>query len=213
MRRKIAALAMSLLLVVPLGPSPVHAQQVSAEKGCIINIAGITICGELLEPLPTVFVPGPTVTLPPITVPGPVATVTIRPPTQTETVIVPGPETTVTVPGPESTVTVTPRAEPTPDAVPTETVTITPRQTLSPSDTLEEDDDSGFFEPEVDFGDGETTIGEVGIGTLTLLALVGLLLLTLYGGYILGYKDKERKETNFMRALLDQSKIGRGTNR
>jgi hypothetical protein len=47
---------------------------------------------------------------------------------------------------------------------------------------------------------------EAGIGLLTLLALIGLILLGMYAGYILGYKDKERKDTDFMRALLDSVK-------
>ena len=184
--------------MVVLTPSPA-----GAVPACIVDALGIRVCGELLEPLPTI-----TIKPDPIIIPGPTETTTIKPPPVTVTV--PGPE------APQETVTVTPEPEvvtETPDAVPEETVT----ETTSPSPTGQPTDDGGtiapddngesdFFSPDIDFGDGNPTVGEVGLGILTLLALVGLLLLSMYLGYILGYKDKERKDTDFLRALLDTVK-------
>jgi hypothetical protein len=140
----------------------------SAERGCVIDVLGIKVCGELLTPLPTVtikpdpiVVPGPTVTLPPkppvtITVPGP-----------TETVTIPGPTSTVTAqpnnPGPSQapTVTVTPEAVPTGQPTPTRgTVTPTPEQPDEPRTNTETRTKT------------ETIVRNVAIGGLVVLALV-----------------------------------------
>lgn len=176
-------------------------------------------------------VPGPTVTVqpdtivrtvtpPPIvrteTVPGPTETVTIRVPGTNETVTgAPAPQPTatktVTVPSapqsagpqnPSTTVTErtrSPRATETATATATETVT---RQAEPERGTL--DPDTGFFSDDLDFGDGDTTAPEVGLGLVAMLAIAGMGLFLLYLGYILGYKNSEKADTDFMRALRDQ---------
>lgn len=107
---------------------------------------------------------------------------------------VPGP--TIRIPGPTETVTET------------TTITASPTGQAVPEDgSVTPDAEEG---PAIDFGDGDTTIEEVGLGLLSIIALVGLLLLALYGGYVLGWKDKEKRDTDFMGALLDQAKLRRG---
>lgn len=49
-----------------------------------------------------------------------------------------------------------------------------------------------------------STPAAVGLGTLTIIILCVLLLLALYGGYMLGYKDSDRQNARFLRALRDQ---------
>lgn len=208
---------MLIAFMLVLVSTPAH-----AERGCIINIAGIKVCGEILgQPLPPVATvtvrppPLPPVTVTPrpratvtekVTVPGPTKTVTAHPrandqsrvappaPTKTVTVSPPAPTRTA-LPEPVSTVTETVRPSPT-GQTPTATVTIEPK----PRDNASGD---------LDFSDGRVTLVEAGIGLITILALVGLLLLALYAGYVLGYKDKERRETDFLRAVLDSAKIRR----
>lgn len=87
------------------------------------------------------------------------------------------------------------------------------RQKDRDSDKIDKDPDRGFFRPDVDLDDGEVTIVEAGLGTLALLALMALILVGMYAGYYLGYKDKEQKDTDFMRALLDAAALRRGKKR
>lgn len=166
--------------------------------------AGITILNQHLD-LPTVTVAGPTtnVTLPPIRT--------------TQTVTVPGPTKTVQVPGqtqtiadPAQTVTQTVRPTNGPSALPTATqtvttdsgltstttITVSPVQPTPTSGTL--DPDSGPLKnvPPVVIKTG------VGVGIIALLAL--LILLGMYGGYYLGYKDSDKADANFFRALLNK---------
>lgn len=144
-----------------------------------------------------------------VPVPGPTKTVTVRPQpvtvtataTQTNTVALPQETKTVAVPGPTRTVT--------PQPQPNETVTVT----SSPSPTRQAGSEDGTIEADsgldfsIDFGDGEVSTGEVVLGTLATFLLMGLILLALYAGYVLGWKDKERKEVEFMRAVLDSVKF------
>lgn len=193
----LAVLALLLTFVLVLMPSTS-----SATPGCVITAGGLKVCGELLgQPLPAVITV--TVTPDPVTLPGPTSTTTVHPP-----------PVTVTLPGPVTTTTAMETPQPqivtvTPDAVPpvTQTTTIDNPSTGQPTPshgTIGTNESKDI--PAIDFGDGHTTIIEAGLGFLTLLALVGLLLLSLYAGYILGYRDRERKETDFMRALLDKIK-------
>lgn len=152
-----------------------------------------------------VIVPGPTVTLPPLPratvterVPVPGETVTqeveVRVPSEERTVFerFPIPGTIISVPGP--TKTVTEKASPAP------TVTITESPVVSPENEVDSVDDDGvlFDLPPL------STPEAVGIGALALLALCGLIILGLWLGYILGWKDKERREMKFLEALRDQ---------
>lgn len=184
---------------------------------------------ETPTPAPTVTLPplpGPTVTISPrpqptITIPGPTATITkILPPIiEFERTIIPGPTRTVFVPGPTRTVTgpvVTETATPFP--LPAKTVTATATETITeravptrqPPPRRDTMDDDRFFRFDIDLGDRSLSAGELGIGLLTLLALVAVVLMAMYGGYVLGYKDQEQQDTDFIRALLDRSKPRRG---
>lgn len=199
----------------------------------VVEVPGptVTIPGETV----TLPVPGPTVTVPGATVTAPGATVTLPPipgPTVSlppiireiikiiqlpgETVTLPSETRTVTkspepriiervVNGPERVVRVVQPGRPGPTV--TATVTATP-EAGQPGPVPDRIEPAAPLDPPgIDFSDGINTPAEVGLSTLTLLGLMGLILLGLYGGYILGYKDKERAETNFMRALLDASKL------
>ena len=128
-----------------------------------------------------IFVPGPTKT-----VPGP-------------TRIVPGPK--VFVPGPTSTKTVVQTG---PTVRVTETVT---RQIRPQPSTM--DDGHGFFEPDLDLFDNHMTAADAGVGLLTILGLIGLAMAAMYAGYVIGYKDSERADTDFMRALSEQIALRR----
>jgi hypothetical protein len=45
----------------------------------------------------------------------------------------------------------------------------------------------------------------LGIGFI--FALMGLFLVGMYAGYVIGYKDHEKRDTHFMRSLLDSIKV------
>lgn len=219
----VLALVAMVVLVLSLAVSPEPAQSAPPAPQCVVQVqgtVGIVICADIpiaQIPLPTVSVQGPTVTLPPvtlppITVPGPTRTVTLPP------VVVPGGNETVTLPGNTVTETVivtdeeTKTIKPDPQSSqPTTVVTETGTGQNPPGDGTIEDNDMG--DPTINFGDGHTTVVEAAIGLLTTLLLVGLLLLTMWAGYILGYKDKEKKDTRFLRALLDQVRLGKGQHR
>ena len=187
------------------------------------------VINEVLVPGPTVTLPPETVTLPPIKttvtlppLPVQTRTVTLPPlpratetrflprPTETRTVIIPGEERTVTetqtrtreifVPSKTRTVlgpVVTETAAP-------ETISVTETVTASP--TRQPSTDSGTISPGDVFLDPPalTAPEAAGIGALTLLFLGGLVLLALWGGYVLGYKDSDRENRKFMAALRDQ---------
>lgn len=214
--RNAVAAVIALVLVIVLSfawttstPEPAVAEEV----GCIVQLEGtigLVICGgEIVDQLqlPTVQVTetvleqiikevdivGPT-----IRIVGPTKTITVR-----VTEATTAPVETVTAPGETSTVTAEPSVE-----IVTETVTASPTRQRAPvDDRVVPDNDE---EPAlIDFGDGETTVIEAGLGALTIVAMMILVLLALYGGYALGWKNKEREETLFMAALLDKAKARR----
>lgn len=150
-------------------------------------------------------------------VPGPTKTVTAHAApqrvTRTQTVRVPGP--TVFVPGPTRTIAPPPVTRTVETPGPTVTVGGSPNSTPNssqspPSETggRQDTNEGGTIIPggPIDFGDDTASPAEVGIGILSVLAAVALILAALYGGYVLGYKDKEGKDTDFMRTLLDTAK-------
>lgn len=197
--------AVVMAFVLAFGGAVHHEDPAQAAGQCVVQVqgtVGVVICADVpiaQVPLPTVTVKGPTVTLP-------AATVTVN---------VPGPTKTVTIPGGTQTVTTTVTEEVS-NGNPTETVTVSPEPSSLPTATVTETGQSppgdgtiGDDGPTVDFGDGTTTIVEVGLGLLATIALVGLLLLALWSGYYIGYKDKEKKDTSFMRALLEQVTLRR----
>lgn len=211
MKRIIVSLVMLVMLILaPAAPA-------NAEV-CTINVqgtVGIVVCaGQVIGqvPLPTVTASGPTVTLPPIPgvttiIPGPTQTVQV--PGPTATVTVPGDSETVTLSGPTVTATVPGR---TPQAVPTQTITISPvpDSTVTTTETVNQgskvdkpDSDSVLFDlPPL------TTKQTVGYSLVVLLILCGLIVFGLWLGYVIGYKDSERKEMKFLDALRDQFYTG-----
>jgi len=96
-----------------------------------------------------------------------------------------------------------PVATKTPEAIPT----VTETQTLPPPDTMspqvgqidKPDDDDVFFDPPA-----VSPAEAVGYSILFLLAVCGLILLGLWMGYIMGWKDKESREMKFLDTLRDQ---------
>lgn len=160
------------------------------------SAAGIVVLNTVLN-LPQ----APPITLPPIVgptirVPGP--TVHVPGPTQTATVNVPGGTQTVKAPGPTATVT----ESALPSAGPTVTVSASGQDSPS-SGTLAPRD------PVISFPSINTVPKAVGIGLLATLLLVGLILLALWAGYVMGFKDKERKDNDFSRALLETIRAGK----
>lgn len=148
------------------------------------------------------------VDLPVINVTGP--TITVKLPGQDETVRVPGPTRTVTVPGntpAPKTVTIEPPPDtrtvevPGPTVSDTETVIVSPSengggQGGSDGDTLDPGDD----QPVIDIDLSGPQV--VGYGTLVTIGLAALILLGMYGGYYMGYKDSQKNEARFLRSLL-----------
>lgn len=160
---------------------------------------GVVVLNSVID-LPSVQV-----TLPPVTVTLPGATATVRVPGPTVKVPgPPGPTATVTqiVPGaPGATIT---RAPQTVTASPTATVTENP--TVSPSGQPTTDggtigpdsNDTVLTFPKVELNTPEA----VGLGIGAILFLMLLILLGMWAGYYLGYKDSEKNEANFLKTLL-----------
>lgn len=219
---------LGLFFMLPSSPTPAYADNHTAGPtptiaSCtIIKQAGINIQFQCTDSLGNVIpagqitvepqvivseiiknVPGPTVTAT-VRVPGAVKTVrvtrTVRPAPVVKTFTVVQPQATVTrtlPPKPRATRTVTETAP-----VETVTATATPRQEAPTRGRL--DDTPGLFGDSLNFGDGNTTIVEagIGVGLAIILALIALSLL--HGGFILGYKSSEKADTNFIRAMRDQ---------
>lgn len=148
-----------------------------------------------------------TVTLPPVTIrPNPVrVTKTVQNPGSNKTVRVPGPTTTVINPGPTQTVTA--RPSPAPTATVTErNVTRTVTASPSTSPVAGQDKDSrGTVVPGgvIDFSDDKTSTSEVVVVGVGTLAAVGLMLGTLWLGYVLGWRAKGEKDNEALRGILD----------
>lgn len=93
----------------------------------------------------------------------------------------------------------------TPEPAPRETVavTITPQpepsgQDDTQGDTIEPEEEPAVVIPEIELSTPEA----VGLGTLSILGLALLILLGMWLGYYLGYKDSDKAEAKFYRALL-----------
>lgn len=176
-----------------------------AERGCVIDVLGIKVCGELLgQPLPPVA----TVTIKPdpIRIPGPTVTITPDP----VEVPVPGPTETVVIPGPTETVTVGPNNEPAP------TVTVTPDAVPEPTGQPSESRGTVAPSPEPEVvtetetrTKTETIVRKVLLGTLATIAFAALGILALFLGYILGQRDAKKNEDNFLESLRDSVRLSK----
>jgi len=217
---KVLSAVVSLVMVIvlafgaALSPEPVQA---APAPQCIVQVqgtVGLVVCAGLpivQVPLPTVQVSGPTISLPPVTLPP------ITLPAETVTVQIPGGTETVT-----QTVNVleTETLEPSvtvdnTDSLSNDTPSVLPQPTVSASETGQNPPGDGTIgteddPPNVDLGDGKTTIVEVGLGLLATVGIVALIVLALWTGYYIGYKDKEKNDTSFMRSVLEQAKLTRG---
>jgi len=169
--------------------------------GNVIPAGQITVEPQVIVSEIIKNVPGPTVTATAtVKVPGPIRT--IRPPQATRTVTVIRPQVTVT-----KTLPPPPRATRTLTSAP-ETTTITASPTETPSRQTGTNDGTvrqgrTFFSLDINPRDGKITAGEAGLGILAILGIIGLFYLGLYLGYYLGFKNKEKDDTHFMRALRD----------
>lgn len=204
---KVALVALVIVVLGWFATAPTKPAQ--ASDPCTISVSGTTATVQCVGvgvvgtvPLPTVHV-----TLPP---PPPVTDI-IKLPGPTVRVPVPGPTTTVTTPSlPRATRTFTP---------PTKTVTVQPSSLPQPT-VLQPEIGTGQPEPQratigpatpmyvpkdhyIPLVIGKVKVRDAALGVLATLAIVGLLLLGMYAGYILGYKTSEKKDTNFLRAVLD----------
>ena len=202
----IIVVAFMVLVMLPLAWSTnqpaqaeaplVNCQQVRISPSAVriqCSAAGIIVLNTVVQ-LPTV---------PPVTITVPTQTVTVRPPQATQTVRVPGPAATenVQVPGPTQTITE-------PGETLTVTETATANTTVSPSGqagttpaTIEPpDEDNGdiVFLPAIKLSTPEA----VGLSILALMFIAGLILLGMYGGYYLGFKDSDKAEAKFLKSIL-----------
>jgi hypothetical protein len=151
-------------------------------------------------------IPVPTITLPPIKirVTGPTRFVTVRPPA----IHVPGPTKTVTVnnpgkPGATTTVNVPSRTKTVSVPGPSGQ-TVTSRATVTPSPQTKVVTQPGETRTKT-----ETIIRYAAASVVVSLVLAALGLLLLFLGYILGHKDAERHEKNFLRGLLHEIRRGK----
>lgn len=222
MRRLLAALAVLIIGIIlipaaalsnkePARAEPVQADLVScAQEGNSVVCRLLDNTVILAVPIPTVKVPGPTIRLPgpTIRIPGPTVII------PGATVTVPGlPGATVTVsanPGPTRTVTIRP-SNPGPSALPTRTVTISvgPQgtTTITPSGQNPTVRATITPPPEVETRTvtrtkTETVIRNVVLGTLVSLVIAALGILALYLGYIMGQKDAQKNEDQFLESLI-----------
>lgn len=192
-------------------------------------LLALTLLVMLVWPHESAPAEEPVLPLPTVTLTLPVQTVTLSPRIVRVPKIVDGPTETIHLPRRTVTETVRPQ----PEAGPTETVyvyvgdtrtvtvTPTPGTARVPGPTVtrtierppvlsrQQPLEHGTVGKELFDLPPVSTPGAVGIGFVTLLALAGVILLAMYGGYILGYKESEREDTNFMRALRD-SMLTRG---
>lgn len=183
----------NICTVDAIGGTPVATITNTIEiPGPTVTLPAATVTVPVIVPGPTVKVPGNTLALPGVTIPGVRVTETLREPTATVT-------KTVTA---ESIKTVTaaprPRREPlsTPTALDTVSAAGSGGQESSDDDTI-----SGEQPTTNTVYSDKEIITTVTTGVL-LLSLLGLL--ALYMGYVIGYKDRERSEKNFLSALRDQ---------
>jgi hypothetical protein len=109
---------------------------------------------------------------------------------------VPGPTSTITAPQATVSKSIGPGA-----------ISGPPAPTSAPT-TNSGDRPVKFFSGDIHPFDNHITAAEIGLGIGFIFTLMGLFLVGMYAGYVMGYKDKERKDTHFMRSLLESIKVG-----
>lgn len=174
------------------------------KDGAIIPNSRITLDPDDIK---TEFIPGPTVTVRPPPPPAPPrATVTV---TERPRVVPQPPRETITVTPAPRTVTITPEPRIVPG--PTETVTETPapdtpdrtRQPDTNRGTINEDEPIPDADHALTFPQWSVSAPEaVGLGTLSILLLMLLILVGMWLGYYMGYKDSDKADAKFLRSLL-----------
>ncbi len=208
----IIVLLLMLVIVVPTSSSNNAGEQAQAAQTPVVNCQVVTgppvrvVCKALGATVLDTAITVPTITLPPIQLPGETTTVTVPP------VEIPGPTQTVTEPaGPQPTATVTE------NSTQTETVTIEPSQlpepptvtvtepgqettdyvTVVPTPQAEPNDDDNGILP-------DTIVEKAAVTTLGIILLMGLIILGMWLGYYLGRKDENREQTSFLKAMSDK---------
>jgi hypothetical protein len=221
MKQAIISIALILAIVFAVAAIPIAISDTDAayagDENCMVqtsnNSSSLLICdGNLVKKIPIPVI-STTVTIPaPTAPPAPaVPTVTVTVPGPTQTVYRPGKK--IEVPGPTKTIyyaEIETRTKYLPYPKPvflTETVTASgqPNQTSAtvgsaPSPSSGEET-SGGNDTASPFSKVPAKI--IGISTLTALALLALILLGMYIGYYIGYKDSDKENANFMAALSD----------
>jgi phage baseplate assembly protein gpV len=222
-KHSLIAIIMTIILVlVPvIGIGAVNNDRPAEAKNVSQADQTITVPGQTITvPGPPVTVPGPRITIPGprITIPGP--TITIPGGVRTIEVPIPGPTRTVTVRTAPETVTIKPPPDTRSVTVPGPTETVSERETV----TVSTSESGGRQEPSgsatLDSGNPGPTINlpdidlstpkGIALGTLTVMALAGLILLGLWTGYYMGYKDRvaheAKDEVSFIKSLLNREK-------
>lgn len=142
----------------------------------------------------------PTVTLPPL--PGTTQTLTLPPG--------PGSTVTVKIPGSNETETVTIQPTQLPTHTVTETQTATQTATETVTATRQGPTNYVTVRPPPDDGNVIETIlpdgpvGKAAVATLSIIILMALLILGMWIGYYLGFKESDRSNVRFLKALSDK---------
>lgn len=181
----------------------IYCSQVRIDKDTVqINC---TVAGILQAPI---FVQLPTV--PPVTievpVPGATQTIKVNVPGPTKTVTVPGDTQTVSVPGPTKTVTVRPTSN-SPTALPApggQTVTESATVETTATVTVTAEPSEVPNDPVVSIPGVPDVVEKAALGLLSIIALCALMLLGMYLGYYIGYRDSDSANARFMGALRDE---------
>lgn len=187
----------------------VNCSQVRIDKDTVqinCSIAGVAVAPIYVQ-LPTVPpvtvnvpVPGATQTIK-VNIPGPTKTVTVA-------VTAPGATQTVHEPGPTKTVTVRPTPN-SPSALPSSggqssSGSGTVETTVTATTTVTAEPSTGPNDPVISIPGVPDVVNKAALGLLSIIALVALMLVGMWLGYYIGYRDSDSANARFMRALRDE---------
>jgi hypothetical protein len=224
MRARLISVFLVLLMVFTLVPAAVVSNAEPSEAADVVSCTNVRISTSQVRVVCTAagiivldqtinLPPGPTVTLPPLPgatitvhVPGPVETATVRVP-------VPGPTQSVTatqtLSGPTSTVTVSgPTKSVTANSTQTATVTASESSGQVGNGGATMDPTPVVNDPVISIPNIETPAQAAVVGLGLLALLTAIVLLGLYAGYVLGYKDADKENAGFMKAMISKVKKG-----